>query len=51
MFSTCLTFTLKRKACVIEFTASGLQSVFETLRFRDGRVWSKGLTVKNESLF
>ena len=33
--------TLKRKA-----NSSGLKSVFEKLRFRDGLVWTVGLTVE-----
>ena len=32
-------------------SSSGLKSVFEKLRFRDGLVWTEGLTVKIKLCF
>ena len=40
-FSKCLSSTLKRKAGVFKFLCR-----FEELRFRDGLVWTVGLTVE-----
>ena len=43
-FSKCFLSTLKRKAGVFKFP--GLKSVLEKLRFRDGLLWTVGLTVE-----
>ena len=45
LFSKCFPSSLKRKAAAFS-NSSGLKSVFEKLRFRDGLVWTIGLTVE-----
>ena len=48
-FSKCFPFTQKRKAAFSN--SSGLKNVFEKLRFRNGLVWTVGLTVEIKQRF
>ena len=47
-FSKCFPPTIKRKS---SFSNSGFKSVFEKCRFRDGLVWTVGLTRRNKAAF